>query len=43
MFLVKEYMRDIIEVMKDTTFDESIWLRVPGERGTKDLFVGNIL
>ena len=39
MFLVKEYMRDIIEVMKDTTFDENIWLRVPGERGTKDLFV----
>ena len=35
-------MCDIIEVMKDTTFDESIWLRVPGERGTKDLFVGNI-
>jgi len=41
-FLVKEYMCDIIEVMKDTTFDESIWLRVPGERGTKDFFVGNI-
>ena len=42
-FLVKEYMCcDIIEVMKDTKFDENIWLRVPGERGTKDIFVGNI-
>ena len=35
-------MCDIIEVMKDTTFDESIWLRVPGERETKDLFEGNV-
>ena len=35
-------MCDIIEVMKDTKFDESMWLRVPEERGTKDLFVGNI-
>ena len=31
-FLVKESLCDIIEVIKDTKFDESIWIRVPGER-----------
>ena len=41
-FLVKEYLCDIIEVISDTKFDESIWLRVPGERGAKDFFLGNI-
>ena len=35
-------MCDIIEVMKDTKFDEKIWLRLPGERRTKDRFIGNI-
>ena len=29
-------------VIKDTKFDEGIWIRVPGERGTKDVFGGNI-
>ena len=32
-FLVKEYLCDIVEVIDDTKFDESIWIRVPGERG----------
>ena len=41
-FLVKEYLCDIIEVIKDTKFDESMWTRVPGERGAKYVFLGNI-
>ena len=28
----KEYLCNIIKVIKDTKFDESIWIRVPGER-----------
>ena len=41
-FLVKEHMCDVIEVISDTKFNESMWIRVPGERGRKDLFVGNV-
>ena len=41
-FLVKEYLCDIVEVIDDTKFDESTWIRVPGERGKRDMFVGNI-
>ena len=41
-FLVKEYLRDIVEVIDDTKFDESIWIRIPGERGKRDIFVGNV-
>ena len=41
-FLVKDYLCDIVEVIDDTKFDESIWIRVPGERGKRDMFVGNI-
>ena len=29
-------------MIDDTKFDESIWIRVPGERGKRDMFVGNI-
>ena len=29
-------------MIKSTTFDESIWLKIPGERGAKDCFLGNI-
>ena len=32
-FLLKEYLCNIRDVIKDTTFDENIWVRVPGERG----------
>ena len=35
-------MCDIVEVIKDTKFDESIWIRVPGERGAKYFSLGNI-
>ena len=35
-------MCDIIEAIKDTKFDESIWIRVPGERGAKYFFSGDI-
>ena len=31
-FLVKEYLCDIVEVIDDTKFDDSVWIRVPGER-----------
>ena len=31
-----------MEVIGDTKFDENIWIRVPGQRGTNDFFVGNI-
>ena len=41
-FLVKEYLRDIVEVIDDTKCDESTWIRVPGERGKKDIYVGNV-
>ena len=36
-FLVKDYSCDIIKVIVDTNFDEGIWIRVPGERGGKNL------
>ena len=35
-------MCDIIEVIEDVKYDENIWTRVPGERGAKHLFLGNI-
>ena len=41
-FLVNEYLCGIIEVIEDTKFDESIWLRVPGERRVKYFFLGNM-
>ena len=41
-FLVEEYLCDIKEVTKDTKFDESMCIRVPGERGAKCFFLGNI-
>ena len=41
-FLVKEYMCDVIEVVKDTNFDERIWIKIPGERGAQYYFLGNI-
>ena len=41
-FLVKEYLCDIIEVMKDTKFDASTWIKIPGERGAKYYLLGNI-
>ena len=41
-FLVKEYPCGTIEVIKDTKFDESIWVKIPGERGAKYYLVGNI-
>ena len=31
-----------LEVVKDTNFDESIWIRVQGERGAKSFFIGNV-
>lgn len=41
-FLVKVSLSGIIEVIDGTKCDESIWMRVPGERGTKDFFTKNI-
>ena len=41
-FLAKEYLCDTIEVIKDTKFDESMWVKVPEERGAKYYFVGII-
>ena len=32
-----------MEVIKDTKFDESMWIRVPGERGAKEFFLGKHL
>ena len=37
-FLVKELLCDIVEVIEDTKYDESILLRVPGERGARYFF-----
>ena len=34
-FLVKEYLCGIIEAIKDTKFDENIWIKKPGERGAE--------
>ena len=31
-----------VEVIKDTKFDESIWIRAPGERGAILFILGNI-
>ena len=42
MFLSQEYFCDGIEVIEDTKFDERVWVRVPGDRGAKHVFVGNI-
>ena len=41
-FLVKKYLCDKMEVIKDATFDEKIWIGVPGERGAKYLCLRNI-
>ena len=40
--MVKEYLCEIVEIIDGTKFDESIWVRVPGERGKRDIFVGSI-
>ena len=40
--LVEKYLCHIIEVIKDTKFDESRWIDIPGERGAKCYFLGNI-
>ncbi|CAB1105049.1 unnamed protein product [Ectocarpus sp. CCAP 1310/34] len=40
-FLVKEHLFDVVEVVVKTEFEESLWLKIPGERGEKDLFLGN--
>ncbi|MEO9966262.1 MAG: hypothetical protein ABJF11_10765 [Reichenbachiella sp.] len=37
-FLVKEYIGDIVEVIKAY----QVWIKVPGERGAKYYFLGNI-
>ena len=42
LLIVKEYLGDIIQEIKDIKFDESIWTKVPGERGAKHYFLGNI-
>ena len=34
-------MSDVVEI-KHTKFDENIWIWVPGERGAKYVFLGNI-
>lgn len=39
--LVKGYLCDIVEVINGTKFDESICVRVPGERASKYLFLAN--
>ena len=31
-----------MEVVVKTEFEESLWLRIPGERGEKDLFLRNV-
>ncbi|CAB1110306.1 unnamed protein product [Ectocarpus sp. CCAP 1310/34] len=41
-FLVKEHLFDVVEVVVKTEFEESLWLKIPGERGEKDLFLGNV-
>lgn len=41
-FLVEDYQCDIIEVIGDTKFKESLCIRVTGERGTRDFFIGNV-
>ena len=38
-FLVKASLCDIIEAMKDTKFDENIWINIPGERGAEPLLL----
>lgn len=35
-------MCNVIEVIDCTLFDKSIWKRLPGERETRDVFVGHI-
>lgn len=41
-FLVKEHLFDVVEVVVKTEFEESLRLKIPGERGEKDLFLGNV-
>ena len=38
--LVKEYLCDIVEVIDETKFDESIWIRVPGKWGRRVYLLG---
>ena len=41
-FLIKEHLFELVEVVVKTEFEESPWLQMPGERGEKDLFLGNV-
>ncbi|CAB1102258.1 unnamed protein product [Ectocarpus sp. CCAP 1310/34] len=41
-FLVKEHLFDGVEVVVETEFEESLWLKISAERGEKDLFLGNV-
>ncbi|CAB1118762.1 unnamed protein product [Ectocarpus sp. CCAP 1310/34] len=41
-FLVKEHLFDVVEVVVKTEFEESLWSKMPGERGETDLFLGNV-
>ena len=38
-FLVKQFLCGAVEVIKDTKFDESVWIKVPGERGANFYFL----
>ena len=41
-FLFKGCLCDVIEVIQHTNFDETIWLRVPGEKEVKHILLGNM-
>ena len=34
-------MFDVVEVVVKTEFEESLWLKIPGERGDKGLVLAN--
>ena len=39
-FLVKECLASGVELIKDVNYEESMWIKVKGERGRKTLFLG---
>ena len=39
-FLVKECLASGVELIKDVNYEESMWIKVKGERGRNTLFLG---
>ena len=41
--MVKECLASAVELIKDVNYEESMWIKVKGERGRNTLFLGYVL